>query len=416
MPAPKAAVRAGALKALHSGRAGIGAAEAHAKRLDPVSQRRRVREADPLAWSKGPGPLDYVEAFKAHKRETGASERKGADLAIEFKIVVSPSWLAETGDPRDTGNPRVMQLVEQAGLWAESWGGKGAMWAIRYDLDERGSGVVDVFMSPTREQRHKSGTSKLVISCRKAKDELLAAERQLDPTLKTSGAAMQSSWARWCQQHLDARIERGTEKVTTGREHLHADAVAQTYEEARRAAQRLAEGMAREILEEATTVAQIASEGLPAALEGSGLPEAHMRLLRAPAGSERLSRPDRALTETIRPVIEAGLSALSAPGSGSARARLQGFLQDVRTWVADLHTAADRFAAEGEVVSRTTVLARSAFGLTCTPRTLEDVLRLSPAWTALSRGAQEEADRAKTVAALVGVSAAEKRPGDPAPF
>lgn len=48
----------------------------------------------------GEGPLDYVAAFGAHKRLTKAEERKGSAIAMEFKAVVSPDWLAETGDPR----------------------------------------------------------------------------------------------------------------------------------------------------------------------------------------------------------------------------------------------------------------------------------------------------------------------------
>lgn len=254
----KAAIRAGALKTVGSGRAGIASAESHAKRLDPVAKGRVVRPSEPIAWSKamelpsflGEGPLDYVAAFGAHKRLTKAEERKGSALAMEFKAVVSPDWLAETGDPRDAANPRVQQLVAEARAWAESWGGAGAVWAVRYDTDEKGAGVVDLFMSPVRDQRHKSGKSKKVISCRKAKEELLATERALDASIKTSGAAMQSSWARWCQQKLDARLERGQPKEETGREHVHADLYAKTAEEARRAALEAVEAERRQMMAE----------------------------------------------------------------------------------------------------------------------------------------------------------------------
>ena len=161
----KAAIRAGALKTVGSGRAGIASAESHAKRLDPVAKSRVVRDTPPIAWSKamelpsflGGGPLDYVAAFGAHKRLTKAEERKGSALAMEFKAVVSPDWLAEAGDPRDPANPRVQQLVTEAKAWAENWGGAGAVWAVRYDTDEKGAGVVDLFMSPVRQQHHKIG-------------------------------------------------------------------------------------------------------------------------------------------------------------------------------------------------------------------------------------------------------------------
>lgn len=84
----KAAIRAGALTSVGKGkgRGSIAAAESHAKREDPVAKRRSVRASPPVALSKaeampsflGSGPLDYVAAFAAHKRETGAGERKRA--------------------------------------------------------------------------------------------------------------------------------------------------------------------------------------------------------------------------------------------------------------------------------------------------------------------------------------------------
>ncbi|RRH68154.1 hypothetical protein [Falsigemmobacter faecalis] len=264
-PQFKAVIRAGSLKSIGTGRGGIASAESHAKRLDPVAQGRVVLPRDPIAWCKAEsGPMDYVEAFKAHKREFGAGERKGAGLAIEFKAVVSPEWLAEGGaDPRDPNNPRVRQLVVEAQTWAESWGGAGSVWAVRYDTDERGAGVVDLFMSPVRQQAHKSGKAKAVISCRKAKAELLEAEQALDPNLKTSGAAMQSSWARWCQQRLDARIERGQSKELTGREHVHAEVYAREAEKAKDANLEIYEDACREanqIIADAHADAQIATE------------------------------------------------------------------------------------------------------------------------------------------------------------
>jgi hypothetical protein len=288
----KAAIRAGALKSISAGRGGIASAESHAKRLDPVAQGRVVRPSEPIAWCKAEGltvsrveekgaspqdvvcgALDYVEAFKAHKRETGAGERKGAALAIEFKAVVSPDWLAETGDPRDPKNPRVQQLVTEAKEWAESWGGGGSVWAVRYDTDEKGAGVVDLFMSPVRQQRHKNGTAKAVISCRKAKEELLTTERALDASIKTSGAAMQSSWSRWCQQRLDARLERGQPKEESGREHVHADIYAKTAEEARSAALEAVEAEKQILMQEIQTQRQEALEEHSRLMGLAGTPE-----------------------------------------------------------------------------------------------------------------------------------------------
>ena len=319
----KAAIRAGALKTIGSGRDGIQSAESHAKRLDPVAQGRVVIERDPIAWSKAKsGALDYVEAFKAHKQETGAGERKGSALALEFKAVVSPDWLAEGGaDPRDPNNPRVQQLVAEAKAWAESWGGKGAVWAVRYDTDEKGAGVVDLFMSPVRQQAHKSGKSKAVISTGKAKAELLEAEKALDPSLKTSGAAMQSSWARWSQQRLDARIERGQSREQTGREHVHAEIYAAGAEKARAEARRDAEAEAQalkaQILAEASTEAQRAAQALKAQILAEARAEATREAQAAKAQIHR-----EALTEAAR-AAHAEISTLM----DGARAEMQDVLR-----------------------------------------------------------------------------------------
>lgn len=206
----KAAIRAGALKTVGkgTGKGSIAAAESHAKRQDPIAKKRSINKKGCAGWSKSKSGLrDYVDAFKEHKRETGAGERKNAALALELKVIISPEWFAEDGaDPHDwKNNPRIKQALSEAKKWAESWGGKGSVWASRYDMDEKGSGVVDIFMSPVREQRHKNGTSKLVISCRKAKEELLGTEQAKDAEIKNSGAAMQSSWARWCQEKLNLK-------------------------------------------------------------------------------------------------------------------------------------------------------------------------------------------------------------------
>ena len=80
---------------------------------------------------------------------------------------------------------------------------------------------------------------------------------------------MQSSWARWCQQRLDARIERGQSKEETGREHIHAEVYAREAEKARAEALRAAKAEAAQILAEAHAerqrAAQEAAEALRAA-------------------------------------------------------------------------------------------------------------------------------------------------------
>lgn len=234
----KAAVRLVNLKQ-GSGKCSLAKAERHAKRQDDVAQLRSI--GDPsrnYAWSKAGvglagGGCDIVRAHALHKKETSAGERSNSAPAMHLLAVVSPSWLRETGDPRDLENPRVMDLIRESRIWAESWCGLSSVFHVRYDTDERGAGVVDLLVAPVRVQKHKSGVRKLVISGRKAREELLAEEQSLDASISTATAAMQSSWARWCQLRLDSRIERGTPKRLTQREHLHADIYARIKEEVR---------------------------------------------------------------------------------------------------------------------------------------------------------------------------------------
>jgi cell division septum initiation protein DivIVA len=205
----------------------ISSAEAHAKRLDATSQARQVKgrsHEDNHFWSlcgeglEG-GGTDYVTAFKEHKkRHAITSERKGAAIAQHLLVGVSPGWLEDAGDPRDTANPRVQQLVAEAKAWAESWMGEGAVWAVRYDTDEKGAGVVDILASPIRTQHHKTGKSKPAISVRKANAEL--AEKH---GLPNAFQAMQTDWAEWSQSRLDPQLQRGRPKSETDREHVPPD-------------------------------------------------------------------------------------------------------------------------------------------------------------------------------------------------
>ena len=89
----------------------------HAKRADEVG-RTRVREGaeagEALAWLKAEGDRDYVAAFKAHKAELGAGERKNAPIAMQALCVVSPEWVQQAGDLHDRANPRNVALFDQA--------------------------------------------------------------------------------------------------------------------------------------------------------------------------------------------------------------------------------------------------------------------------------------------------------------
>ena len=226
--------------------ADIRSAERHAKREDKTSvlrQREGASHVDNHFWSRcgdalDTGGADYFAAFKAHKAKHGVtSERRGAALASHALVGVSPEWLEATGSPHDLNNPRVQLLIERAKDWVESWCGEGAVWAVRYDTDEIGSGIVDVIASPIRTAHHKSGSNKPSISVNKANTDLVDAvnARRLELwveagqnaddyiPIRKSYRAMQDSWAWFAQEHLSPALERGDPKEKTRREHLYPE-------------------------------------------------------------------------------------------------------------------------------------------------------------------------------------------------
>lgn len=229
----KAAIRINKIKSV----AQLRGATLHAERHDEIG-KARVREGavpgEALAWSKAEASdRDYLAAFRAHKTELKAGERKNAPLAMQALCVVSPEWVQAAGDLHDRANPRNIALFDQARAWAESWAGKGAVFGARLDLDEKGGAVVDLMIAPVRDSRGKP-----VISTQKALVELKAATGE-----RNEYAALQTSWAEWCQQHLDQNIARGLRRELTARQHLSPETYGQVMDKAREAVQRPAESL-----------------------------------------------------------------------------------------------------------------------------------------------------------------------------
>lgn len=228
----KAAIRVNKLSTI----AQLRGASLHAQRHDETGKARVREDAEPgfgLAWSKAENDRDYLAAFKAHKAELGAGERKGSPLCLQAICVVSPEWVQKAGNLHDPENPHNRQLFDQAKAWAESWGGKGSVIATRLDLDEKGGAVVDVMVSPVRESRGKP-----VISTNKALQEL-----KQETGERNEYSALQTSWADWCREHLDAEIVRGTRKEITQRQHLSPETYGAVLDKAREDLQRPVESV-----------------------------------------------------------------------------------------------------------------------------------------------------------------------------
>lgn len=218
----KAAIRINKIKSISQ----LRGATLHAERHDETG-KARVREGavagHALAWSKADTDRDYLSAFKAHKAEMGAGERKNAPLCMQALCVVSPEWVEKAGNLHDADNPHNQQLFDQAKAWAESWAGEGAVFGARLDLDEKGGAVVDLMISPVRESRGKP-----VISTQKALTELKGMTNE-----RNEYSALQTSWADWCGEHLDASIVRGTRREITARQHLSPETYGAVMDKAR---------------------------------------------------------------------------------------------------------------------------------------------------------------------------------------
>lgn len=292
----------------------LGHQSRHARREDDTSKPRIRADATPgtaLSWSCDDGPRpDYAASFRALKKAKGAGERKGAKLGLHMLVGVSPEWVKEAGDLHDSENPRNRELLDAARAWADTWSNDGC-YAARLDLDETGGAVVDLFIAPTSEQRHKSGKSKLTVSVNKALEAI-----SLKHTGKKSKhySALNTAWAEYARAHLDPRLERGKPKGETGIEHVGPDqyrTMMQEAEAARKAAReaetraRKVEADARAKLAQADAAVRIAAEAGAAVISGG--------LYRNDDGKWTVARggPDRAALAPVWSIVRPALDAVA---------------------------------------------------------------------------------------------------------
>ena len=140
----KSAIRVNKIKTV----AQLRGATHHAERHDEVG-RARVREGaelgEALAWSKADNPRDYLAAFKAHKAEMGAGERKNAPLAMQALCVVSPEWVQKAGDLARSQQPQQHRPVRAGQGMGRELGGQrlGLRGAPRSGRERRGRGGSD---------------------------------------------------------------------------------------------------------------------------------------------------------------------------------------------------------------------------------------------------------------------------------
>lgn len=209
--------------------AGLVAAEAHARRIDNSRHVDRERTAGNLAagYAGVDDPLAILAAFKARKRDAGASERKGASIALHMILGVSPDWVAATGDVHDPANPRNRALFDSARQFMENKFGQGSVIHTRLDVDEAGAGVVDVIVVPVTEYQQR-GKTRRQVSANAGLEAAFGRGRNY--------RRLQSQWAEHCQQTLDSGIERGRSREETGRDFVHHSIYRPAVQEAERKA------------------------------------------------------------------------------------------------------------------------------------------------------------------------------------
>jgi len=212
---------------------GLSSAGQHARRLDKSSPKRVDASRTHLTLTESTYLPDdsrnVLGAFKAFKDATGTKEQKGASMALHLLLVVSPEWIDASGDRHDPNNPRNRMMFDQAKQWAEKEFGEGSVICSRMDMDEKGAGVVDVFVCPTAVVHQKGREPKKVISTRKA---LLALQKR--EKRSKCYRALQDSYARHCQQNMDPDIKRGELVENTHKKNVHADVIRPALESAKK--------------------------------------------------------------------------------------------------------------------------------------------------------------------------------------
>lgn len=142
----KMGVRVNSLTLGGAGDKTLSAMEKHGKRLDQSSQRRKVRDVEPLVY----GSLDLRDAFDRHVED--ARMNKSLKRPVLHALVQFPKELAI--------NPKNEQAMLNAAVqFINASHGGDAVFAARLDRDEAGRHTVDVFFSPKYEKITKTGKS-----------------------------------------------------------------------------------------------------------------------------------------------------------------------------------------------------------------------------------------------------------------
>lgn len=243
----------------------LGRIQSHGKRLDPSSQMRvdpaRTEKNIALSGYSPTDPLDLVAAFKERKKRSKASEHGNAkSIGLHALLVLSPSVIAQGGDVHDPDNPMNKKLVAEGQAWAEKEFGEGSVVAVRLDMDEAGSGVLDLVIVPVQERRVNKTRTKKMISVAGALEDVQQRWRRFNG--EKSYSCLQTSWAEHARATIRPDIQRGEPIEKTGRQHVHADAYRHAAEAAKEEIAKLQADLEQQLATKDEHIREQAKKGL----------------------------------------------------------------------------------------------------------------------------------------------------------
>lgn len=302
----------GAIRQEALSKADFGAAERHGKRLDTMSQARRVRDRPPLVY----GSLDLEEARAAHMNGVQQQGKTAAlHMLVQFPTVIRLN-------DQKTADEREQMMLDHAVNFANRYHGGDAVFAARLDRDEQGRHTVDVFAMPRYDFTYKDGrTVKRAAVSKFAKEQARKRHAELvepgenlrDPESPiVQGRALQAAWHEYMRDEMGLywvqapnrkksrtkdRLEPEEYSLSKRKSDAEAEAimiVSQAREEARKEADQIRSKAKEQVV---LALKEVASrDAVVAAREKAVLRDA----LTISAARESIGRPDTAVEEIVQ--------------------------------------------------------------------------------------------------------------------
>lgn len=213
----------------------LAAQEAHGKREDYTSKKRRVRDAAPIV-AHG---LNLRELYDAHM--DGVRQNRAAKKPVLHFIVRFPPDLLDVDAKHFQGDKRQRQrmMLRQAVAFIEKTHGGDAVFAARLDRDEAGETIADVFAAPRYEKRTKrtrpdekgatwaSATKFGKELAEKHQPEIQRRHPEAKGKLlgpRAVGIALNIEWRNWFERVNELKLAKKNEKESFGPDRLETEA------------------------------------------------------------------------------------------------------------------------------------------------------------------------------------------------